>query len=185
MSTVIAFDPSLTATGYAVIVAGKVVEHGAITLDDGADLPERLIELARDVRGIVGGQVEPYPDAIVVERPESKHRGGGSWANISPFTLTKYGAAFGTVLTAAAEMMPKSAVLLTPTPSEWVGRGRIPSSANDPGKSRRVAFVEATVPEVRGAMGPKTRAGDVADAILLGLWGRTAAPLAIARRKGA
>jgi hypothetical protein len=186
--TILSIDPSLSSTGWAVIIAGRVESCGLLNLTEDADLPERLIELARDVREIVGGQVEPYPDVVVVERPENKRRGGGSWANISPFDLTKYGAAFGAVVVAAREMMPKTALLLTPTPSEWVGRGIIPSSRGDGRKIQRVKYVESRCPEVRGMFtgahgrGYRGGAGDMADAILIGFWAREAAPLAMARK---
>jgi hypothetical protein len=186
--TILSLDPSLTSTGWAVITGGRVTDCGRICLAD-ADLPERLVELARDVRSIVAGQVEPYPHVVVVERPESKRRGGGSWAGISPFALTVYGAAFGAVLVAAREMMPKSALLLTPTPSEWVGRGVIPSSRDDPRKLKRVRWVEARCPETldwftgKHGRGYREGAGDMADAILMALWAREAAPLAIARAR--
>jgi hypothetical protein len=186
--TILSLDPSLTCTGYAVITAGKVMELGTIKLAAASDdnLPDRLIELARDIRGLVGGMVEPYPDAVVIERPQTA--GGpnrGTFAKQSPMTIAAYGAAFGAVLISAREMMPKAAALLTPTPAEWVGRnGVIPSSANDPHKTRRVAWVQERCPEVRGQLGPKTTAGNVADAILIGLWARGILPLHLAKRAG-
>ena len=183
MSTIFAIDPSLSCTGFALLRSGKVDHFGTLRLAEDADLPERLIEMFADLCGILDRfSRNSRIDAIVIERPEENRRGGGSWANISPFTLTVYGSSFGAAVIAAHAAAPE-AMLLTPCPSTWVGRARIPSSKGDPHKTRRVKAVEYLFPETRGRFDCMTRAGNEADAILLARWGAENLPIERGKRR--
>lgn len=167
---ILAIDPSLTCTGWALLRSvDDLVEFGILRLRSD-DLPSRLIELATDIRSLVTAR--PDLQAIVIERPQTAggpNRGG--FAKMGAMTIAAYGAAFGAAFTTVEAARQPSTIVLTPQPSDWVGRGRIPSSAGDTYKRRRVQYVEQLYPSARGNMGAKTNAGNVADAILMGRWG--------------
>ena len=168
----LAFDPSLGCSGWALLsgaaLADSTIEDaGTITLQDDAPLADRLAVLASDASDLVR---QLKPDQIVVEFPESRARGGGGFGARSVLSLPNYGAAVGALYIGVYLAAPGLRIL-TPCPSEWVGRGRIPSSRGDEHKEKRVGYVEWLYPAWAGRFGPKTKAGNVADAVLLARWG--------------
>ena len=173
---ILALDPSTSCTGYAVLTdAGAVVwEQTGTIRPKGEDLPEKLLDLARDVAGLFKTFRMGDDSTIVIERPQTA--GGpnrGTYGKQSPMSIAAYGAAFGAVYTMVCRYADPMQIL-TPTPMEWVGRGCIPSSQGDPHKEKRVRWVEQIYGLPHGHLGCKSKAGNVADAILLARWGLTA-----------
>ena len=167
----LAFDPSLGCSGWALLsgaaLADSTIEDaGTITLQDDAPLADRLAVLASDASDLVR---QLKPDQIVVEFPESRARGGGGFGARSVLSLPNYGAAVGALYIGVYLAAPDTPIL-TPCPSEWVGRGRVPSSKGDAHKTGRVQYVEWLYPAWKGRFGAKTKAGNVADAVLLARW---------------
>lgn len=68
MSRILGIDPGYGRLGYAVIdvVRGKpkAVTYGVITTEKGIGMPERLLEIAADVRGVIG---KYKPERLVIE----------------------------------------------------------------------------------------------------------------------
>ena len=167
----LAFDPSLGCSGWALLsgaaLADSTIEDaGTITLQDDAPLADRLAVLASDASDLVR---QYQPDRIVVEFPEHRARGGGGFGARSVLSLPNYGAAVGALYIGVYLASPETEIL-TPCPSEWVGRKQIPSSRGDEHKEKRVSYVEWLYPVWAGRFGPKTKAGNVADAVLLARW---------------
>lgn len=169
---ILSFDPSMTCTGWALLSRDgeSILAMGTISLPDGS-LADRLFSLQADARTVCienGQRVE----FMVVERPEDNPVGGGRQRfKRSVLTLPSYGAAFASVLL-ATQGWP----VITPSPIEWIGQGRIPSSSGDEHKERRVRWVEGLYHLPEGSLGVKTKAGNVADAILLGRFAAAVGP---------
>ncbi|MCC6322997.1 MAG: hypothetical protein IT438_16355 [Phycisphaerales bacterium] len=166
--TTLALDPSLSCTGYAALSGrtldeSRVIECGTAK-PKADDLFDRLWEIEADCLGLL---VKFQPTTVVVERPMDKSFGLiGARGRIS---APNYGMAVWCVYRVACEQVGRENIR-TPTPAEWVGRGSIPSSQGDKYKEKRVRWVETLYPEWRGRLGPKTTAGNIADAILLARW---------------
>lgn len=167
---ILSIDPSSTCCGYALLDDNRVCaieESGTFKLK-AHDLCDRLDELIADLRGFL----QRNPDVVVIERPQvagGPNRGG--FAKQSTMSVASYGAAFGAVYGfVIGTPMPHFRKVMTPTPSQWVGRGVVPSSKGDPYKTKRVQLVEQLYGLKPGTLGPKTYAGNVADAILMGRW---------------
>lgn len=169
---ILALDPSSTCTGFATLDdgGGLVLDQCGTIRPAEADLPGRLLEIANDVRGLVC-TLSPG-SSVVIERPQTAggpNRGG--FARMGVMSACSYGAAFGVALATVAEAIPSDRII-TPTPAEWVGRGLVPSSRGDPHKVRRVRWVESLYLLAPDTLGPRTYAGNVADAILMARWAR-------------
>lgn len=173
---ILALDPSSTCTGFATFDDGGqlLLDHCGTITPKGDDLPAKLLELAQDVNRLVMEAARPL--TVAIERPQTAggpNRGG--YAKQSPMSIASYGAAFGAVYTTVALSMPTGRIL-TPTPMEWVGRDIIPSSKGDTHKEKRVRWVEHLYRLPPGSLGCKTKAGNVADAILLGRFAAAVGP---------
>jgi crossover junction endodeoxyribonuclease RuvC len=74
---ILGIDPGLGCTGYAVVEldapggAPKLVEAGAIRSDDQRPLPERLVQLHREVTAIIE---ELRPEALAIEDLYTEYR---------------------------------------------------------------------------------------------------------------
>lgn len=174
---VIAFDPSIRCTGYAVLeetgspthpTFGRFVEAGTIK-PKGTGVAERLLDLGNSVSQLLE-ESQPQAQVVVVEMPadqaipEGKRRFKGS-----ALSIPVYGAAVGVVLLAARYGAP-SAELMDPSSTDWTG-GDVPSSRDDEHKVARVRYAETLWRLKAGALGSKTDAGNVADALFLARWG--------------
>lgn len=177
----LAFDPSLSATGYAVLqidgsTHGRLIDAGRIVPDgETKDYPARLASLFREAKGLID---EHEAQAVVVELP-SAHAPMQS-RGMNRVGQPIYGAAVGAVLSAAA--MPfrwESGERITPPrvlafeAHEWT-RGLPPEcrrTRDDPHKERRVRFAATCYERRAEDFGARSNAGDVADAVLLGRHG--------------
>lgn len=179
--THLAFDPSSTITGWAVLregpgPEGTILDMGIIRAK--SDGLARQQQLAADVREVYADAVRwaggagGGPLTIVIERPEDHAVGAGrqNFGRRGFADLATYGRAVGCVEATILALHPLDRIL-SPCPSEWVGRGRgAPSSRGDEHKEKRVKYVEWMWKLEAGALGCKTNAGNVADAVLLAHW---------------
>ncbi|GBD84492.1 crossover junction endodeoxyribonuclease RuvC [bacterium BMS3Abin02] len=62
---VLGIDPGLTTTGYAVVTAQEVAAIGVIRTQVGLPIPERLLEIYRDVTALIR---EHAPSVMAIER---------------------------------------------------------------------------------------------------------------------
>jgi len=171
--TILALDPSSTCAGWAILRDdGQPPIAGVIAFPDGMDIIERLDQIALDVRDLLPESRCPEIDAVVFERPEDSKRGKArqNFKARGHADMAHFGMAAGALYSEVKARLPGRRIY-TPTPSQWVGRGRVPSSKGDPHKERRVRWVEHLYRMPEGALGPKTKAGNVADAVLMARWG--------------
>jgi hypothetical protein len=164
-------DPSMTCTGYAVLEGrpgeqGTIVQCGCVTTD-GSTHGTRVNHLAAQLRAL---RQEARPDLVVVETPFARARGGPK-AQRSAMTLPTYGMAVGAALLVAHE---GRRVVETPS-DEWsVGltKGKRRTGAGvlvaDDHKGARVAAVQYFYGVDLLETWPASKAGNVADAILMG-----------------
>lgn len=170
----VAFDPSIDATGYAALwddgAHGTILEAGLIKTrpSDGASRQERLDDLIQQTAAVLKRHADTSAArTAVVEFPFSRARPGGH-ATRSILSLPTMGMAVGAVYaTARAHGYP---TVLTPGSDEWPGN-TVPPTRGDDHKTARVRYVESLYRLREGELGPKTTAGNVADAILLARWG--------------
>lgn len=186
----VAFDPSLSCTGWAVVKSmpreagtasdawqnGMLVAAGTITPEgETQDYPARLSSLWSEARALLD---EHEPGVVVVELP-SKHvptQGRGKQRTGQPI----YGSAVGAVVGAAAcPFNARTGLRITPPrmlafpPDVWT-RSLPPGprmTRDDPHKTRRVMYAASLYGRRVEDFGGKTRGGDVADAILIGRYG--------------
>lgn len=62
---VLGIDPGLTTTGYAIVAAGEVAAAGVIRTSVDHPVPERLLEIYRDVSALI---VEYAPSVMAIEQ---------------------------------------------------------------------------------------------------------------------
>lgn len=177
----LAFDPSMTCTGWAIIQRhpggadqGDLVEAGTITTDalESDDHVARVQLIAREVKALIDDE-EPQTVALelpspFVQKQERTRRRSGQPA---------YGMAVGAVIAAAGiPFNLKTCRPITPPsvvgwpPNVWT-RGLPPgvrSTRDDRNKAVRVEYAARLYSRRPEDFGAKTRAGDVADAVLIG-----------------
>lgn len=174
---ILAIDPSLTLTGCALLhsdpkrpLTGRLDKVWDIK-PKGETLAMRLFDLHREVQSVI---CAARPTIVLVEMPADQKRGsrGGSFGRRSVMTLPSYGAAVGICLAAtlAWQESEEASATLFPSSSDWTG-GDIPSSKDDDLKEKRVAYVTRLYGLEPGVLGPKSTAGNVADATLIARWG--------------
>ncbi len=166
---ILALDPSSECTGYAMLGADRtIIEMGTIRPDKRDATPDaRVLTIGREVAGVLG---RLSPGVVCVETPFATRRGGPK-ARRSAMTLPTYGMAVGAALHAAdawRRSHDPAPVLCTVPADEW-SRG-LGSTADDEHKTKRVALVAHLYGITPESLGPKTLAGNVADAILMGRW---------------
>lgn len=165
MSTILAIDPSLTCTGWAVLHGPDTVPHfGLIRTPKAKPFLDRVVEVCADLASLV---VTYSPGAVVIETPATVMAGGRHRAVVSGATYGFLaGAAYAHLMIAArVPVEGVAATVWTKSLGPAVSRTR-----GDPHKQNRVRAVEYMVPALKGMLGPKTTAGNIADAILLGRW---------------
>ncbi|MCC6295419.1 MAG: crossover junction endodeoxyribonuclease RuvC [Pseudomonadales bacterium] len=175
---VLGLDPSLTCTGWGVIESfptrpqGLCIAHGFIdppgAVPDG--LVERLLYLSTAVRAVIA---KHGPTHIALEKPEDKPRPAiARTFKRSTLTLPLYGVAVGVVIAAAMEAIDRDRIL-TPAPSDWLSddipRPNRKDGGDDPDfhKERRARYAESIWKLKRNALGVKSKAGNVADALFI------------------
>lgn len=174
---ILAIDPGLTMTAGALIIAGPKEElrgrfYQSWTIKPKGDtLPMRLFNLLREVESVIA---RAEPTILVIEMPADRAMGGPgrSFNRRSIMSLPNYGAAVGVCVAASAAWgeSEQASAQLFPSSSDWTG-GDVPSSKDDEYKEKRVAYVQRLWNLPDGELGPKTTAGNVADAALIARWG--------------
>lgn len=178
----IGIDPSLGCTGFAALTwdgtAGdrgeKISRCGTLEPSNpDAGVVERALDIAGAVEGMVLGAIGdvfgPDPTKLIIAVEAPQDRMFGPKAARSNASLPGYGVAVGAVAAMVAREL-SAATIYYPTPMEW--GGKFPTRG-DKHKEGRVRLVEAWYKLKAGSLGPKSRAGNVADAILLARYART------------
>ncbi len=159
----LAIDPSLTCTGWAVMEsADSVIAHGTATPKDGP-IQDRIDELCTDLLGLAS---EHNAGAVVIETPAMNMRGGRDRAVTS-------GAAYGFCAGQVYRAMLSSGLIVTGTSAtDWTKSlgSAVRRTRGDTYKINRVRAVEYLIPAMKDRLGCKSKAGNVADAILIGRW---------------
>lgn len=158
-----------------------------VIVPEGDTLGARAIDLFENAWDVVWGEGRwsqegpkdasgrhgPHRLAVVVETPFESRR-PPSGAARSVVTLPVYGVAVGMVLGAAHKLVHQNNMdtLLTVPSDEWP-RGWAPPVKGDDYKTARVEFVNGLYGlDLVEQGGSKSKAADMADAILLAHWGR-------------
>lgn len=184
---ILACDPSLSCTGWAVLrddgtEHGQIVEAGFLSADDKDGEPfARAGEIAADLSTVIcrtylhvteGRLIGPRTQSpfalMIIETP--RDNGAGMRGQRSAGSLPGYGIAVGRighVLHQAAT--EHGADFRHVSASEWT-RG-MPGNAGDKHKQNRVTMVGYYWPAWRDRLGPKSKASNAADALLLARWG--------------
>lgn len=170
---ILSIDPSCTRTGYAITEGepgqgGKLIAHGHFVPPLRAKTNvDNVVELFFDVRSSC---FQHEPDVILVELPFQKPLPPKLQSKRNTLHLPWYGVAVGAALAAAVS-----------TRADSMKRVRVFGIPNDTWAARYPAGKEAYKAErVRTAcekfeiepklLGPKTTAGDIADALLMAYW---------------
>lgn len=161
---ILAFDPSLSRTGWALIhengPAITLVEFGDFT-PKAESLSDRCRELNRFAARIIDAT---KPDMIAVELPQAR----GAKGPRSAATLPNYGMAVGVVLAACHDAEREAgAKVLTVSADEW-GRS-IPRGGKGEAKEGRIQAVRLIFGrDLMDTFKSAERASAVADAALMG-----------------
>lgn len=163
---ILAIDPGISCTGYCLLDTvgpdGSIHEAGRIVPGPSSkSLGDRARSIVSDINELVH---DNGIDAVVIETPQTVARGKRNTRSAS--TLPTYGVAVGAIL--AGVHVPDLAERIEVSATEWT-RG-IPTTSRDKDKSNRVMLVERIYGMPSGSLGPKTTAGNVADAVLLARW---------------
>jgi hypothetical protein len=163
---ILAFDPSLTCTGWAVLHEdgpdGKLIAHGVIRVPDKGSVWERCRAVCADTAALVA---EWKPSRVVVETPQTYSIGMGG--KRSAATLPSYGMVVGALL-ATATLTAGAWTIRDVSASEW-SRG-VPGTKGDTHKKARVQYAASVYGLDPSSFGAVSVAGNVADAVLLARW---------------
>ena len=166
---ILSLDPSSECTGYAMLGADRgIIESGTIRPDARDKTPAaRVLTIGREVGALVK---RLSPGVVVVETPFATPRGGPK-ARRSAMTLPTYGMAVGAALAAVDgwRLTHDPAPVLVTVPADAWSRG-LAGTRDDEHKVKRVQAVVYLYGIAPEALGPKTLAGNVADAILMARW---------------
>lgn len=159
-------------------------DFGIITTKSETDLVDRMIELRRDVRGVLdlarshGNRSRQV--AYVVEMPAKR----GAYREHLATTIPMYGMAIDNIVMAICDStlgvnrptILGELALLTPRADEWPWKG-LPSTKGDKSKVARQEWCMTLYGVSRAELGAKTQgAGDVADAMFMADWAQTRVP---------
>ncbi|MBS0187937.1 MAG: crossover junction endodeoxyribonuclease RuvC [Planctomycetes bacterium] len=159
----LAFDPSLSCTGWALLNQDgpsiSLANFGFFEPPEGDDLAPKLKFIHTTTRERIKAAA---PDVISVELPQTVSMGQSRNAR----TLPSYGAAVGIVLAAAIE---SGAKVVTITATEWGRLAKRTRGRAGAAKENRVQMVRVYFGvELGVTIRNKAKAGNVADAALLG-----------------
>lgn len=170
---IVAFDPSLTCTGYAVLgecgsFDGYIVSAGTIVPDTKGSVYERCGSILAQCQEIIDFARESVHVSVVqIEMPAEHIR---AHHRRSLVTLPNYGILIGCLLFG----LDVGHAQIDPVPvTQWSKRAPPAKSTEDSNGSYKIPRVhacEAIYNLDSGALGCKTRAGNVADAILMARW---------------
>lgn len=167
---ILSIDPSMTNTGYAVIEGepgtdGQLLAAGCMASPKAKTSFARAASLACDVRRTC---FEHMPDVVIVETPFEKTRGGAGHSKRSVMTLPWYGVAVGAAICGAMRYLSGTAAKVGGVANDtWAKRYPV---GKDPYKTARVRLAADVYGREPGEFGCKSRAGDVADAVLMARW---------------
>jgi hypothetical protein len=152
--SVLAIDPSITCTGWAILA--DFPERPELR-DSGHWRPSRkeghrLLQLAELVRFLIW---EHHVSDVVIEMPDREQRMGGNGKRRNPGDLIVYGSAAGACVGATCEMTTGSRRRV------WLPSVRIWKKNQSKDETRML---------VRAVMGASVASHDENDAIGLGLW---------------
>lgn len=150
----LAIDPSMTMTGYAVLDGPRRIVEAGVFRPRGKGQVTRLASMMLDARSLF--VVHDVQD-VVVELPGTYHI-AAKQGRRSAVNLPWYGVAVGSFLFGIMDHAHGVSV------SQWAAK--FPKGDRD--KANRVALVKSLFPGVE--LGAKSVAGNVADAILMGVW---------------
>lgn len=178
---VLAWDPSLRCTGFALVRGTELLDAGMITPSPSEGHPfERLLDLQAEAQAVIDGmhKVGEVVDGMhrtgpirgpedltcaVVEWPrwnEARTQGQRQGGSI---------ATYGMAVWAVTNLRyPAGVPILTPSVTDW--SRKYAGTAKDKYKERRQRQAEGLYVLPRRALGPVTTAGNVADAALLAHW---------------
>lgn len=177
----IAFDPSMTCVGWAILTrepgghdAGELVDAGTIRADslEASEVIARVQLIGREAKALVDDE---EPSIVAVELPSTfvPSQGRGMQRRGQP----TYGMAVGAVIDAVSVPFNfKQRRPITPPqvigwpPDVWTRAlpSGVRSTKDDQYKTARVEHAARMFNRRPEDFGPKTRAGDVADAVLIG-----------------
>lgn len=171
---VFAVDPSLTCTGWAKLDGSgtkpKLMRIGAVMGDDKIRCPlERGFQVANELMDDFEKECEDVTH-IIVESPQTVTK--GKLGKRSNAHLPSYGVGVMScymilrMAAPAAVLVGDKLVIETVSATTWAMGMRI----DDKHKSNRVLAVETDFELEHGSLGVKTKAGNIADAALLGRW---------------
>ena len=162
---ILAFDPSKECTGYALIEdegEGRLVLVGDIRLKakDKPLVGSWFPFLMREVGEVLQKHT---PDVVAVELPAARNRPWSTYDKQAVIHIPTYGMAVGAVL-ATVYAMRHSPVLV---PVDQWSQGLARGGEHKEGRVRDAAYVFKVE---ESSFGPKSIAGNMADAALLARW---------------
>lgn len=178
---ILALDPSLTSTGFAVVDVfdrdrwgRRLAAWGTVTTESDSTTSERLVALAQCVASLIA---EYRPVHVAIEFPAVRGLPPQAQGFAgTPLTITQYAMAVGVAFLQCNMPWtdPDTRLVVSPPRvrsypvDEWSkGRG-IPGTRKDPYKEKRTQYAALVWGMDPEQFGPKSRAKDIADAALLG-----------------
>jgi crossover junction endodeoxyribonuclease RuvC len=139
---VLGIDPGLTSTGYGLVTVGpRAVVAGVIRTDRKAPVAERLLELHRDLTGLID---EHHPQVVAIEQV---------FSNRNVRTVANVGRAAGVAMLAAAQA---GLVVHEYTPSSVkravAGYGNAPKEQMQKMVTQRLGLAELPRPDAADAL---------------------------------
>ena len=168
---ILSIDPSMTCTGWALFepTREKIVAHGYVCP------PEADLFVACDLLvSTVWTRVLEHTTAagiatVLIETPQTvMFNGRATKAKRSITSLPTYGVVVGAFYGRFSGMAPLEGKIEGVSVSEWAMRYAV--RKDDKHKEGRAKLVELLFNLQRGALGPKSYAGNVADAMLMARW---------------
>lgn len=178
----IGIDPSLSCTGVAALKwDGSAGDRGETLLTFGTIEAEpalakagpiyRSMDIATGVMNFIfeQGIVPTFPSAVIliaIEAPQDRMFGPKKARSAT--SLPGYGVCVGVVAQRVRIAVPEARMFF-PTPMDWGSRFPTRGDVHKEGRVRKVEQMFRLAP---GSLGPKSTAGNVADAILLARYAR-------------
>lgn len=176
---IMGIDPSLHEAAAATLETSDarpdlgVLVGGWRVQVEGTNAVERAFSLVDQLYALIGKE---KPDVLTIETPaDAKVKWSGAYLGRSPIVAAMYGVGVGAVLLG---LRPLGIRTIYAGVNEWTSRD-VPSTGGDKHKTKRVGYAAALYGRTVESFGPKTYAGNIADAIFIARWGlwRTKAPL--------
>lgn len=166
----LALDPSMGCTGWAVLEEavnnenGQIIAAGTIApnLEPSEGGGRRTLDLYRQFYALIH---QHDPGMVVIEEPAQF----GAWGPAQKAGLPLYGMAVGAAVCAAAECSTDFGdfEIVFYQPHVWSKGLPVNKKGTDPHKNGRVRLAATLYGRSPESFGTKTKAGNVADAVLL------------------